>query len=283
MSSLLFFAKRFVAGENASSALAVVKKLNQSGLVSSLDILGEDVSSELEAQKAAQEYRLLLDQIEEEKVQSNVSIKLSQMGLEKGDDFCFDQAKSILEKAKQLNNFVRVDMEGSRHTERTIRIFERLWQEFPQNIGLVLQAYLHRTETDVRELAKKQCSIRICKGAYKEPANIAFQNMNEIRENFKKLVEILASSGSKVAVATHDQILVDWAVDWFEKNNISKDLFEFQTLYGLKRKTSLNLAKSGYQVRKYIPYGTHWFPYFYRRLRERKENVFFVLKGLFTD
>lgn len=282
MSGLLYLARRFVAGEDKNDALKALATLNKDNLVASLDFLGENVSNKEEAEKACQEYLNLLDAIESSKANSNVSVKLTQMGLDMGEEFCMGIMKRILERAASYKNFVRIDMEGSSYTQRTINIYKKLY-ETHKNVGLVIQAYLHRSENDVFELAKMKAPIRVCKGAYKESPSIAFTNMDDIRRNFKRLVEILLKEGSKVGIATHDEKLIQWAVEFTKQENIPQTQFEFQMLYGLRRKRARDLAKNGFIVRTYVPYGSHWFPYFYRRLRERKENIFFVLKGLVTD
>lgn len=281
MGALSYLARRFIAGENTEEALRAVKVLNARNILTSLDILGEDVESEVESRACVKDYLELLGRIQEEKVKSNVSLKLTQMGLDIGDDFCFSLVESVVARARELGNFVRIDMEGSAYTQRTIDVYKKLFARHPQNVGLVLQAYLHRSESDARDFAALKAPIRVCKGAYKESASIAFKDMDAIRESYKKMVEILVLGGSKVGIATHDEALIQWALEWTQRNRISQTQFEFQFLYGLKRKRAVELASMGYAVRSYIPFGTHWMPYFFRRLRERKENVFFVLKGLF--
>ncbi|MCB0308474.1 MAG: proline dehydrogenase family protein [Bdellovibrionales bacterium] len=282
MGALAYLARRFVAGENMADALIAVHALNSKGVAASLDLLGEDVSSKEDALIAQKAYLELLHQINAKNAKSNVSLKLTQMGLDVDEEFCYATVKAIVEEAGSYKNFVRLDMEGSAYTARTISMFMRLFKDH-KNVGAVLQAYLHRSENDAKALAAIKAPVRVCKGAYKESSSIAFMSMNDIRNSYKSMVQILIEGGSKVAIATHDEKLITWALDWTQDNHIPKDQFEFQFLYGLKRSRAKDLASQGYQVRTYIPFGTHWMPYFFRRLRERKENVFFVLKGLFED
>ncbi len=282
MKALTFLAKRFVAGEHQEKAVDAVKHLNAENIHATLDILGENVSNEEEAVNASEGYLRLLDGIASEKIDSHVSLKLTQMGLDISNDFCFQTLEKIVTRAAQYNNFVRIDMEGSEYTQRTLDIYHRLFQNH-KNVGIVIQAYLRRTEDDIRRLGSLKAPVRICKGAYKESPNIAFQRMDDIRRNFKLMAEILWKEGSHVAMATHDDQLIDWTLEYTAKENIPREQYEFQMLYGLRRKRARELAKAGHHVRLYVPYGTHWFPYFYRRLRERKENVFFVLKSLVAD
>ena len=278
----IYFARRFVAGETAEQAIEAVKELNRDGITTTLDLLGENVSTEKQADDAVEEYARLFDLITKSGVQSGVSLKLTQIGLDFGMDGCVSRMKKILQDAKEHHLFVRIDMEGSNYTQITIDAFLKLIENF-DNVGLVLQAYLRRSVEDSKNMASKKASIRVCKGAYKEPSSIAFQNMDEIREHYKKMVSALLQGGSKIGIATHDDKLIEWAKSYTTEKNIPRTQFEFQMLYGLRRNKCKELARQGYRVRSYVPYGTHWFPYFYRRIRERKENVFFVLKSLIAD
>jgi proline dehydrogenase len=280
MSLLFHFASRFVAGEHVDEAMAAVKKLNAKGLTASLDILGENVHDKTTADRAVQGYINLLNKIHEAKIDSNVSVKLTMTGLDISDDYCFDNASRICEKAAALNNFVRVDMEGSPYTERTMKLFLRLHKLY-SNVGAVIQAYLYRSEQDIDALNAAGARVRLCKGAYKEPPGVAIQRMREIRENFKKLAEKLLIHGVYPGIATHDDSLISWAKQFVAERGISKDKFEFQMLYGIRLGTQEKIVREGHRMRVYVPYGTHWAPYFYRRLRERKENVWFVLSNLF--
>jgi len=283
MSALAYLARRFVAGETMPAAVEAVKALNQKNVMTSLDLLGEDVTSREEAIQARDAYLALLEKIKADNVDSNVSLKLTQMGLDLDEEFCFALVDAVVQKAKDYGNFVRLDMEGSAYTQRTIDMFKRLFQKHGNHVGVVLQAYLHRSEEDARALGAIGAPIRVCKGAYKEPTSIAYKDMDDIRHSYQSMVQILLKAGSKVGIATHDDKLVNWAKGWTKENNIPTSQFEFQFLYGLKRSLAIKLAAESYQVRAYVPFGSHWMPYFIRRLRERKENVFFVIKGLFEN
>lgn len=278
----IYFARRFVAGETASQAIEAVKLLNEHGITASLDLLGENVESNQQADEAVKEYYRLFEMISRQKVQSGISLKLTQLGLDLSTDQCFERMRLILTDAEKYGLFVRIDMEGSDYTDRTLDIFERLLENHT-NVGVVLQAYLHRSIADAKRFAAKKASIRVCKGAYKEPANIALQKMDDIREQYKEMVKLLLAAGSKVGIATHDDQLIDWAKQYTAEQKVPRNQYEFQMLYGLRKKKAFELANGGYRVRSYVPYGTYWFPYFYRRLRERKENIFFVLKSLIAD
>jgi proline dehydrogenase len=275
-------AKRFVAGETSSEAIRAVEELQKDGFVATLDLLGENVESMDQADAAIAAYKKLFEQMSDSTITSGVSIKLTQLGLDFGVQICLEKVRQVLQMAKEHRIFVRIDMEGSDYTHATIDIFEKLHAEF-DNVGLVLQAYLHRSMADVQRMAEMGASIRVCKGAYKEPAEIAIQNMPAIREQYKAMVQVLLEAGCKTGIATHDDNLIDWAIEWTTAHHIDRSLFEFQMLYGLRRNKGKSLIDQGYRVRSYVPYGTHWFPYFSRRLRERKENLFFVIKSLLSD
>lgn len=280
MKFLTRLAKSFVAGETVDEAMKAVKKLNEKGIMATLDVLGESVKERAQSDKAVSSYLGLLDAIPRAGVKSHVSLKLTQMGLDIDDEYCFENMVKILSRAAEHDNFVRFDMEGSALTQRTLNIFYRIRERFG-NAGIAIQAYLFRSEKDIEELNRRKAKVRLCKGAYKEPKEVAIQKMKGIRENFLKLETMLFEKGVYPAIATHDDKLIQATKDYVARHNISRDDFEFQLLYGIRTKTQERLAEEGYRVRVYVPFGTHWFPYFYRRLRERKENVFFVLKNLF--
>jgi proline dehydrogenase len=281
MSLLFRLASRFVAGENMNQAVAAVKRLNARGLTASLDILGENVHDKATAEKAVQGYVDLLGRIQAAQIDSNVSVKLTMTGLDIGDEYCIENASRIIEKARESNNFVRIDMEGSPYTERTLKVFLQLHKQYPSNVGVVIQAYLHRSDRDIDTLNDVGARVRLCKGAYKEPPSVAIQKMSEIRENYKKLTEKLLTKGVYPAIATHDDILINWTKSYIAEKGIGNDKFEFQMLYGIRTATQEAIVRSGHRMRIYVPYGTHWAPYFYRRLRERKENIWFVVTNLF--
>jgi proline dehydrogenase len=280
MSFLYLFAKRFVAGEELEEAIPPIKALNEKGIMVTFDHLGENVKNEQEATAAADSYLQILDVIQREGLNSNVSIKLTQMGLDLGDDFCLKNVERIVKKAKELNNFVRIDMEGSNYTQRTLDITYKLFDEY-KNVGVVIQAMLLRSESDIKTLIKRGIRVRLCKGAYKEPESIAYQKKEQVNENYKKLMKMLLKDGNYPAIATHDEEIIEEAKRFAEENGIDRSRFEFQMLYGIRRDLQIALAREGYNMRVYVPYGKEWFPYFYRRLRERKENLFFVMRNFF--
>jgi len=281
MKLLTFLAKRFVAGETMDKAIIAVKKLNDKKIKCTLDILGEDVTNKNEAESLANGYIALLEEIKKNKLDSHVSLKLTMMGLKVDKDFCLKNTERIVKKAKELKNFVRVDMEGSDVTQVTLDIFYALYKKYPENVGIVLQAYLFRTEKDVQDVLKKKARLRLCKGAYKEPAEIVYKKMDDIRINFLKLSKMLLDKGNYPAIATHDKVLIGQVLDYIKEKKIKKDKYEFQMLYGIQRALQEKLAAEGHNVRIYVPYGTAWLKYTYRRLREKKENVFFVMRHFF--
>jgi proline dehydrogenase len=271
-------ARRFVAGERAEDAIAVGRRLRARGIDATFDLLGEDVLDREAARRSAEANKRLLRLIPPE-VERNVSIKLTMMGLDISGEFCLELTAGILDTAREVGGFVRIDMEGSAHTQRTIDAFRELRRRY-DNVGIVLQAYLHRTEQDVREAVARGDRVRICKGAYKEPPEIAWTKMDDIRASYRRCAHLLLDGGHYPAIATHDEGLIRDAIAYARDQGIAKDRYEFQMLYGLRPKRWDELVRDGHHVRIYVPYGTHWFPYFYRRLRERRENVFFVVKSL---
>jgi proline dehydrogenase len=213
-------------------------------------------------------------------VERNISIKLTMMGLDIAEDFCLELVAGILDVAREVKGFVRIDMEGSKHTQRTLDVFHKLRKDY-DNVGIVLQAYLRRTEDDVKEAVRRKDRVRLCKGAYKEPPSLAWQSMDDIRASYRKCARLLMDKGNYPALATHDESLVQYVLAHAAEAKVPSDRYEFQMLYGLRPRRWDQLVKSGHHMRVYVPYGTHWFPYFYRRLRERKENIFFVVRSLF--
>lgn len=277
---LRFGAGRFVAGESIDEAMVKVRDLNNQGFLVTLDHLGEFVGSESEAIDAAEFNLRTLEAIEATGVKSTLSVKLTQMGLDLDRDLCVANMRNILTHAKSCNNFVRIDMEDSAHCEMTIEIFKKLREEF-ENVGLVLQAYLYRTERDLTSLIPYQANLRLVKGAYKEPPDIAYPEKKRVDENFKKLIAMQLTDGAYTAVATHDEEIIQFTKDFVKDREIPLDKFEFQMLYGIRTQMQLQLVKEGYRVRVYVPYGMDWYGYFMRRLAERPANVLFVLKGMF--
>jgi proline dehydrogenase len=281
LNQLLFLAaKRFVSGQTIQEAVVAVRRLNACGIATTLDVLGENVRDQRAAEAAVAAYLETLDCIQKEGLNSTVSLKLTQMGLDIDRDYCRENVARICKRAADSNNFVCIDMEGSAYTEKTLSLFYELFQKHP-NVGVVIQACLHRSEQDVRRLIALGARVRLCKGAYKEPPSLAVQTMAAVRQNFMALASLLLSQGSHPAIATHDDRLISWTRNYIEQHQLRRDGFEFQMLYGIRSETQRQLAAQGYPMCVYVPFGTHWLPYFYRRLRERKENVAFVLRHLF--
>jgi proline dehydrogenase len=272
---------RFVAGETIEEAIAAIRELNGEGCSASFDHLNESVANPAEAEGEVREYSRILQLIDETKINSNVSIKLTQFGLELDPELAYRNAHAVVVEAARRGNFVRVDMEASNVTQATIDIFKRLRQEFGLNdVGIVLQSYLYRTLADAQELVKLPARIRICKGAYNEPPEVAFPEKKSVDENYIKVMQVLLSSGIYHGIATHDPKMIDATVDFVKRNGIAKESFEFQMLYGVRRDLQRQLAKDGYNMRVYVPYGKHWYPYFMRRLAERPANIWFIMKNM---
>jgi proline dehydrogenase len=273
---------RFVAGETIEEAVAAIRELNNDGCTSSFDHLNESVANPSEADAEVKEYLRILGRIDDTGIKSNVSIKLTQFGLELDPELAYKNARRIVEDSARRGNFVRVDMEASSVTQATLDIFKRLRGEFGLNdVGIVLQSYLRRTFDDAQEMLKLPARIRICKGAYNEPPEVAFPDKRDVDDNYVRVMQLLLASGVYHGIATHDPKMIDATIDFAQRNGIGKDAFEFQMLYGVRRDLQRQLAKDGYNMRVYVPYGKHWYPYFMRRLAERPANIWFVLKNLF--
>jgi proline dehydrogenase len=279
-----FFKKlttRFVAGDSIDEVIPFIRQLNSENCTASFDHLNESVGSAAEADQEVAEYLNILAKIDESHIRSNVSIKLTQFGLGLDPELAYKNARQIVVEAQSRGNFVRVDMEGSDVTQVTIDIFKRLRAEFGLNdVGIVLQSYLYRTYADAQELVKLPARIRICKGAYSEPPEVAFPDKKDVDANYIKVMQLLLASGTYHGIATHDPKMIDATVDFAKREGIGKEKFEFQMLYGIRRDLQRQLARDGYNVRIYVPYGKHWYPYFMRRLAERPANVWFVMKNL---
>jgi len=272
--------KRFVCGEELEDAIGAVKNLNEKGLIATIDHLGEEVTNWDEALKAAQFYHEILEAIDKNKVNSNASLKLTQMGLKVDFQKCQFSVEKIIQKAQSFGNFIRIDMEGSDVTQKTLELFYNLRKKY-DNVGIVIQTYLYRSEKDVEDILNLKGRIRLCKGAYKEPSSVAFPKKKDVDDNFIKLTKMLLKSGVYHGIATHDEKLIDSTKKFAQEENIPKESFEFQFLYGIRSDLQENLAKDGYNVRVYVPYGREWYPYFMRRLAERPANLFFLLKNFF--
>jgi proline dehydrogenase len=272
---------RFVAGEDIDEATEAIRHINQLGCSASFDHLNESVSSREETQEEVREYKNILATIDRTGINSNVSIKLTQFGLEIDPELTYRNARAVVEDAASRGNFVRIDMEGSNVTQITLDIFKRLRAEFGMDtVGIVLQAYLRRTVADVQDILKIPARIRICKGAYNEGPDVAFPDKAEVDANYVRIMQMLLSSGHYHGIATHDPKMLDATINYVQKQNISRASFEFQMLYGVRRDLQEQLARDGYNMRVYVPYGKHWYPYFMRRLAERPANIWFVLKNM---
>ena len=273
------FARRFIAGETMEDTVDPVRALNALGITASLDYLGENVHHAEQAAEFVRYYLRLFDFIDSQKLDSNDSLKLTQLGLDVSADLAYDNMRTILEQAARYHQFVRIDMEGSDYTESTLSIFYRLWENH-KNVGAVIQSYLHRSEADVEKLIESGARVRLVKGAYNEPESVAFQKKQEVDENFIKLMMPLLERGNYPAIATHDERMIMATLGHARGKQIPDDRFEFQMLYGIRRERQLSLRKEGYNMRVYVPFGTHWYPYMMRRLAERPANIWFVLKNL---
>ncbi len=270
---------RFVAGETLDDAVRAVREANRQGISGTLDLLGENTTSREDALNSTREVLEILDRIRAEGVDCNVSVKLTQLGLDLDNGFCLENLRTIVRKAREQECFVRVDMEDHNYTDRTLNVAALAHEEM-DNVGIVMQAYLYRTEQDVADLLRKGMRIRLCKGAYLEPETVAFRKKRDTDANFVELMKMMLDSGLYHAIATHDEAMIRATRDYARKRNIAKDRFEFQMLYGVRRDLQVSLTREGYKVRIYIPYGKRWYPYFMRRLAERPANVLFVLKNL---
>jgi proline dehydrogenase len=274
---------RFVAGMTVEEALQAAKRVNDEGIAVSLDSLGESVSSEAQAQASADIYHQVIEEIKDRGLNANVSVKLSQMGMEFDPKLAEAIVAGMVAHAEDANTFVRIDMEGSEYTEATIAMTERLHARWPGRVGTVLQAYLYRTPDDAKRLVEQGIRIRLCKGAYKEPATIAFSRKADVDQNYCDLMVYLATSDVFCGLATHDETIITLMCQIAEAKNIDKKRFEFQMLYGVRRDLQRKLAAEGYGVRVYIPFGPEWYPYFMRRLAERPANVLFLAKNFFKN
>jgi len=280
MKLLTFLAGRYIAGATRGDAIKVVKRLNRKGLLATIDILGENVQDKEEADANTNEYLSLLEDIKKEGVLSTISFKLTHIGLDISDELARKNAEKIIKRTEELRNFARFDMERSGYTQKTLDIFLEVAKKH-QNAGIAIQSSLKRSADDIKLLIGKRASVRLVKGAYKEPPDIAFESKKDVDNNFSALMKELLSKGSYPAIATHDVGLIDEAKKFARDNKITKDRFEFQMLLGIKRTLQKKLVDNGYRVRVYVPYGKNWLPYVLRRFRERKENIWFVIKNIF--
>jgi proline dehydrogenase len=271
--------QRFVAGETIGEASAAIRELNSRGITATFDHLGEAIKNEAEARAEVEMYERILDRIESDGLDSNVSLKLTQLGLDISQELCVANLTEIVRHAAGYGNFVRIDMEDSGHTDATLDAFRTVRAEF-DNVGIVIQSYLYRSEDDVRSLLDLGARIRLCKGAYAEPPDVAFPDKKQVDENYVRLMKIMLESGIYHGIATHDPAMIDATTRFATERGIPASAFEFQMLYGIARQKQVELVEQGWNMRVYVPFGKAWYPYFMRRLAERPANVLFILRAL---
>lgn len=278
------FAARFVAGETIEQGVAAARELSDAGITSSLDLLGESVTRADEAVAARNEYLKMLDRMAEAGVEVNVSVKLTQMGFDIDEDLCRRNMIEILEKTRALGGFVRLDMESSAYTQRTLDFFSRqLFPAFGAHCGVVIQSCLRRSESDVDDLVALKARVRLCKGAYLEPPAVAFPEKADVDRNYVRLLEKLLLKGNYPGIATHDEAIISHARKFVQRHGISSERFEFQMLYGVRRDLQADLRRAGHGMRVYIPFGTQWYPYLMRRLAERPANIAFIMGNVMKE
>jgi proline dehydrogenase len=278
------FASRFVAGETVETGVRAAKELAERGITASLDLLGESVTAEAEAVAARDLYLRILDRMAANGVQVNVSVKLTQMGLDLDEDLCHANMVTILDQAKALDGFVRLDMEGSAYTQRTLDFYSaRLHEPYGAHCGVVIQSMLRRSEHDVEELIAMRARVRLCKGAYLEPPSVAFPEKADVDRSYVKLMHRLLVDGNYPGLATHDEAIIGQAREFAARERIGDERFEFQMLYGVRRDLQVRLRRAGHNLRVYIPFGTQWYPYLMRRLAERPANIAFLLGNVVRE
>jgi proline dehydrogenase len=277
------FARRFIAGETVDEAIEAARVLERRGLLLTLDLLGESVTSREQADAATRQYVELLDAVIAARIERNVSLKLTQIGLDIDTASAIDNIRRILERAEPAGFFIRIDMESSVYTEVTLEIFETLWHHGYRQIGIVLQAALLRSELDLQRMNALGARVRLVKGAYREPKGVAHRNKADVDAAYARMLKVLLTDGRYPAIATHDPAMIDLARQWAKDHQIAPNRFEFQMLYGIRRDLQAALLAAGYQVRVYVPFGREWFPYFMRRLGERPANLTFVIRALIDE
>jgi len=277
------FARRFIAGEHVEDAILAARALQAKGLLLTLDYLGESVTTIEQAKAATREYTHLMDDIVAADIERNVSVKLTQLGLAIDRATCVDNMRRILEPARQHGFFVRIDMENSPYTDVTLEVFETLWNLEYRNIGVVLQSYLFRTERDLRRMNELGARVRLVKGAYREPASVAYQQKSDVDAAYLRQMRLLLDHGAYPAFATHDVALLNEIKSYATERGVTRDRYEFQMLYGVRRDLQISFVTDGYRMRIYVPFGKEWFPYFMRRLGERPANVLFVLRAMLKE
>jgi len=274
------FARRFIAGETVADAIDAARALEARGMHHTLDLLGENVTTLEAADAATRAYLGVIDTIVQAGIERNISLKLTQLGLDADKACAVDNLRKILERAEPAGFFVRIDMEDSTYTEVTLEVFETLWHHGHRGIGVVLQSELYRSERDLQHLNALGARVRVVKGAYREPKTVAYQHKADVDRAYARMLKTALSGGTYPAIATHDPAMIDLAREWALTHGIGADRFEFQMLYGIRRDLQADLVKAGYRLRIYVPFGREWFPYFMRRLGERPANVLFVLRGV---
>jgi proline dehydrogenase len=278
------FASRFVAGETIETGVQAAVDLTAKGITSSLDLLGESVTLESEAVAARDQYLQMLGRMATARVEVNVSVKLTQMGLDIGEELCADNMLRILDKAKALGGFVRLDMEGSDYTQRTLDFFRnRLFERYGAHCGVVIQSMLRRSERDIEDMIALRARVRLCKGAYLEPPSVAFPDKADVDRNYVKLMQRLLAAGNHPGLATHHEAIIGQAREFAGRERIGTDRYEFQMLFGVRRDLQTRLRRAGHNMRVYIPFGTQWYPYLMRRLAERPANIAFVLGNMLKE
>lgn len=273
---------RFVAGDTSAEALEVARQLNEQGFRVTLDLLGESVSDRAEAERASAEYTGSLVEIDDHRAETTISLKLTQLGLDIDADFCFRNLLGIVRRAEELGNFVRIDMEDSEHTQTTLDVFYRVFEQH-RNVGIVIQSYLYRSEADIARLVDLGAPVRLCKGAYNEPSSVAFQDKGEVDANYVHLMKMLLDGGTPTAIASHDERMIDATLEHVARSGIPDDAFEIQMLYGVRREYQRQLVDNGLNLRIYLPYGSQWYSYFMRRMAERPANLLFVVRAALGD
>lgn len=280
-SVVFIFAKRYIAGVKLEDGIRAVKELNAKGILATMDVLGEAVTTKKESEEAKNQCLQVLDAINEHKLNSNLSLKPTQIGLAIDEEFCYNQLVEILEKAKGYNNFVRIDMEDSPFTDATIKMFKRLKEKY-DNVGIVVQAYLKRTLNDVKSLNSLGTNYRLCKGIYIEPEEISYKDYQKVRDNYLEILKQMFTDGNYVGIATHDDYLVENAYKMIKEMKIPKDKYEFQMLYGVKENLRDKINADGHKIRIYVPFGEHWYKYSIRRLQENPNMAWYITKSIFS-
>jgi proline dehydrogenase len=277
-----FFSKKYIAGETIEDAVNYVKKINSKGIYGTIDVLGESIKNKAEALDAKNKAMEVLQAIQKYHLLANLSIKPTQMGLAIDEEFAYQQVKDLVEKAASMKNFVRIDMEDSPYTDATFNLYRRLKKDYPDHVGVVVQAYLKRTCNDVSELNRLGTNYRLCKGIYVEPAEIAYKEKQQVRDNFMKVLELMFRDGNYVGIATHDEYLINASYNLIKRLEIPKDKFEFQMLLGVREDLRDKINNDGYKIRIYVPFGRDWYPYSIRRLKENPQMAGHIVKALFT-